>query len=105
MQTPIVGDCSKVTSGTFTASGTAIGNTKYEAFQRAFAQAQTMLDSYIANFVSCPAACPTSTLDLEPDYATAPVYAASSDAPGTFSCTVQVARVVNLTCGQTNPNG
>jgi hypothetical protein len=99
MPNPIVGDCSKVTTGTFTATGTAPGASKFEAYQRAFAQAQTILDSYVASFVSCPASCPSPSLDMEPDYTGgAPSYVVSTDAPGVLVCTVMVSRVVNLTC-------
>jgi hypothetical protein len=103
---PIAGSCSQTTTGTFSAVGSAPGSSKYEAFQRAFAQAQTLLDSFVANLVSCPAECPDMTLDVEPDYtASPPAYAPSPDAADVLVCTVQVSRVVNVTCAQAPSDG
>jgi hypothetical protein len=99
MAQSILGDCSKPVTGTLTAVGTAIGSTKFEAFERACAQAQTLLDGYVDSSTSCPAQCSEKSVDMEPDYhSAAPSYAAPPDAANLFSCTVQMSRVVTLTC-------
>jgi hypothetical protein len=102
----ITGDCSKAVTGTLTSTASAIGSSKGEAFERACAQAQTLLDGYSDAATVCPAACPDKSMDLEPDYhSAAPIYGPVPDAPGLFSCTVQMSRVIILTCGSPPPAG
>lgn len=104
--TRIIGNCNQATTGVFTATGTANGASKYEAFQRACAQAQTLLDSQAAANVSCPAACPDASLDQEPDYTAAPPsYVSSPEASGVFICTVTMSRVVTVTCSSNAAGG
>ena len=87
-------------SAVFTAQGVALGETRQQAIDRARAQASTLLDSYTQNFTTCPAACPSKTVDIGPDYdAGPPAFAPAPNAADIFSCTVQLARVVTLTCG------
>lgn len=100
MPTTLTGDCSKAVSALFTAQGIALGETRQQAADRARTQAATLLDSYTQNFTACPAACPSKSLDVEPDYdAAPPSYSPAPDAADIYSCTVQVARRVTLSCG------
>lgn len=103
MPTTIMGACNKVTTTTFSATGTANGPTKGQALDRARSQAQTLLDSYTFGLTKCPAECAVVSVDSDPDYdSKAPAYETVSDAPGVFVCTVEVSRVITLTC--TDPN-
>jgi hypothetical protein len=94
------GDCTTTQTATFTAQATANGPSKPVALSRAREQAQTLLDSYMANNTSCPQTCPVKNIDAEPDYdAALPTYTTAPDAPDVFICTAVVGRVVHLSCG------
>ena len=99
MPQALIGDCGKTLSTTFTASATANGASRMQALSRAREQAQTILDSWMQALTTCPASCPLKELDSDPDYdAGPPAYAPLPDAADVLVCTVQVARVVRLTC-------
>jgi hypothetical protein len=106
MQQPLMGDCGKKVSATFTASGTANGATMEAALGRAREQAQNILDAWMETLTVCPAACPVKDVSAEPDYdAGSPTYAPLPDAPALFTCTARVSRIVYLSCSTDQGNG
>lgn len=96
---PVVGNCKSTITSTIQASGTANGNSKSQALDRARAQAQTLLDAMMEQFTTCPGACPVKSVLPEPDFdSSAPVYSASPDVSVVFICTVAQGRVVTVQC-------
>ena len=102
--TPAVGTCSGSTQTVFKAQGTANGPSKEQALDRARIQAQTLLDSYAYTLVKCPKECANVTAEADPDYDSAvPTYVPVPDASGIFVCTVELSRLVNVTCASDQP--
>ncbi len=61
-----------------------------------------MLDSQVMSRPACPAECPTISVDAEPDYdSQPPSYVSDPNVPFVFTCTIEVSRVVNVTCTAT----
>lgn len=107
MAPAFVGNCSGPVTQALAATGAANGASPGQALQRARVQAQTILDALQAAATAgatCPVACPNVEIEAYPDYdSSVPQYRPDPAAQGVSVCTVQLTRVLVLTCSANPP--